>query len=191
MIDNVFDWYPARWSNPEPPVEQESQKSVFLETPCRYLDSTQSWMLSRWCFHWWCILLLVFLVWGCYLESRILDSTLWCSVDGIFTGDVFWWRLPAVCSFPQYQGTSAKPFFTKLEHTHWRKVQQIVPLISGHCQSLFYQPSFWQRPHRQSPILTYLFPHVSISFSISNHGSSRLGYIFKKMNCHPFEFSTP
>ena len=26
IIDNVFDWYHALWSNPEPPVEQESQK---------------------------------------------------------------------------------------------------------------------------------------------------------------------
>ena len=34
MFDNVLDWYITLWIIPEPPVEQESQKSLFLETPC-------------------------------------------------------------------------------------------------------------------------------------------------------------
>ena len=34
MFDNVLDWYITLWIIPEPPVEQKSQKSLFLETPC-------------------------------------------------------------------------------------------------------------------------------------------------------------
>ena len=41
-----FDWYPALWSNPEPPVKQESLKSVFLETPCS-LSKARIYLLTN------------------------------------------------------------------------------------------------------------------------------------------------
>ena len=55
MFDIVFDWYSALWNNPEPPVEQESQKSIFLETPCiinqlseeTILDDILRWIQNR------------------------------------------------------------------------------------------------------------------------------------------------
>ena len=47
MFDNVLDWYITLWIIPEPPVEQESQKSVFLE-PTLYIKGIEGYLIVSW-----------------------------------------------------------------------------------------------------------------------------------------------
>ena len=88
--------------------------------------------------------------------TEILDFLL-CSLEaGVFTGDVFCWRLPTVCSSPNTRSSHCQPplFWIRAHSQKWRKVQQMFPPIPGHCQTLLAH-LLQAEPRHQTYIPTY------------------------------------